>query len=96
MSFLASKEGSFFLEESKHAAARLAQRLPSPPSPPSSPPASSSSAAADVISSLRGESNGKHRSFWWRYFRNFSQSHGIVRVIGGPMRWRTDSKQVVV
>ncbi|XP_031472809.1 uncharacterized protein LOC116258128 [Nymphaea colorata] len=46
---LASKEGSFFLQESKHAAARLAQRLPSPPSPSSSPPASSSSAAADVL-----------------------------------------------
>ncbi|KAF3787054.1 Oryzain alpha chain [Nymphaea thermarum] len=41
----------------------------------------------------QGDSNGKHQSFWRRYFRNFSQCHGIVRVIGGPMRWRTHLKQ---
>ncbi|CAN6471947.1 unnamed protein product [Victoria cruziana] len=46
---LASKEGSFFLQESKNAATRLAQRLPSSPSPSSSPPSSSPSEAADVL-----------------------------------------------
>eukprot|EP00262_Sarcandra_glabra_P009317 TRINITY_DN2346_c0_g4_i1.p1 TRINITY_DN2346_c0_g4~~TRINITY_DN2346_c0_g4_i1.p1 ORF type:complete len:257 (+),score=50.36 TRINITY_DN2346_c0_g4_i1:115-885(+) len=83
MSFLAGRlagtEGAYFLQESKHAVGRLAQKLPSPP-----PPSSSSSSSSSSI--LERETNSDvlpevlRHSLPWTIFKHPSPSDSSLSI----------------